>query len=207
MPAKLFAELGEEKREKILRAGLAEFAVYGYENGSTNRIVKAAGISKGSLFQYFASKEELYFFLLDRVTAEFAAAMEEGAANLPADLFQRVIGYASLEFSWYMQNPEKAGLLIGAFAKSGDELSRRIAERYEKRGQTVYDKLLGELDESRFPADREKTAALLNWILKGFNEEFAKTARLEQRSMRELRDEYIERLTGYMELLRHSLLA
>ena len=56
MPMKLFTELDSEKQERILDAALKEFAEYGYENGSTNRIVKNCGISKGSLFTYFENK-------------------------------------------------------------------------------------------------------------------------------------------------------
>lgn len=58
MPKKLFFELKDEKRKKIIDTGISEFAKYNYNNSSTNRIVKDAGISKGSLFKYFESKED-----------------------------------------------------------------------------------------------------------------------------------------------------
>lgn len=58
-------------------AGVSEFAEYGYENSSTNRIVKKAGISKGSLFKYFPTKEDFYFYVLDEITAELNSSLEE----------------------------------------------------------------------------------------------------------------------------------
>ena len=59
MPKKVFNELEKEKQDRIIEAAIKEFAEYGYENGSTNRIVKECGISKGSLFKYFENKEDI----------------------------------------------------------------------------------------------------------------------------------------------------
>ena len=44
---------------------LREFAENGFEKASTNEIVKKANISKGSLFNYFNSKKELYLYLFN----------------------------------------------------------------------------------------------------------------------------------------------
>lgn len=63
MPKKLFHELQEDKKQKIISVSISEFAKYGYTDSSTNRIVKDSGISKGSLFKYFESKEDLYFYV------------------------------------------------------------------------------------------------------------------------------------------------
>jgi len=63
-----FSSLEFEKRQRIINAALKEFARNGYEKASTNVIAKEAEISKGSLFNYFSSKKELYLFLFDCVT-------------------------------------------------------------------------------------------------------------------------------------------
>jgi AcrR family transcriptional regulator len=46
MPKQTFFNLPEEKREKIFSAAVDEFAEYGLDNASTNRIVKNSGIAK-----------------------------------------------------------------------------------------------------------------------------------------------------------------
>ena len=60
MPRPRFAKLRAQQQETILRAALAEFAAHGFADASLNRIIEAAGISKGSLYYYFDSKEDLY---------------------------------------------------------------------------------------------------------------------------------------------------
>ena len=94
MPTPLFLGLNTEKQQNIFTAGLSEFADYGYENSSTNRIVQKAGISKGSLFKYFPTKEDFYFFVLDEITSELISSLKENINTLSPDLFQRIIEYS-----------------------------------------------------------------------------------------------------------------
>lgn len=58
-----FAKLPSEKQERVLDAAIDEFSRWGYEKASINRMVGQLGIAKGSIFQYFGSKKNLYFFI------------------------------------------------------------------------------------------------------------------------------------------------
>jgi AcrR family transcriptional regulator len=70
MPKQTFLNLPEEKRKTILNAAVEEFAEYGLENASTNRIVKKSGIAKGSFYQYFEDKEDVFRYLLTVLEGE-----------------------------------------------------------------------------------------------------------------------------------------
>jgi len=70
MPKPTFLNLPEEKRRRIVQAATEEFSACGLENASTNRIVAAAGISKGSFYQYFDDKRDLFNYLLQVVEDE-----------------------------------------------------------------------------------------------------------------------------------------
>lgn len=59
-----FENLPESKKDNILQVCIEEFARNGYENTSTNTIVKRLGISKGVLFLYFKSKANLYLYIV-----------------------------------------------------------------------------------------------------------------------------------------------
>ncbi|MEN8141867.1 MAG: TetR/AcrR family transcriptional regulator [Thermodesulfobacteriota bacterium] len=58
-----FANLAADKQRAVLAAATKEFARQGYSRASVNVIVREAGISKGSLYQYFANKEALFSFV------------------------------------------------------------------------------------------------------------------------------------------------
>lgn len=80
----------EDKKERITRAAMKNFAKNGYKKATMDEIVADAGISKGLIFHYFGSKKKLYLYLYEfayglvyeRVTTEFDAG--------ETDLFQRI---------------------------------------------------------------------------------------------------------------------
>ncbi|MDA8307186.1 MAG: TetR/AcrR family transcriptional regulator [Deltaproteobacteria bacterium] len=55
-----FNKLDETKKARILDAAVEEFSRHGFRQASVNRMVDSIGIAKGSLFQYFGSKEGLF---------------------------------------------------------------------------------------------------------------------------------------------------
>src|SRR5690349_10759499 len=64
---------GERRIAEILDAASALFAEVGYEAASTNRIAARAGISPGSLYQFFANKEAIAEALSARLAERMAA--------------------------------------------------------------------------------------------------------------------------------------
>lgn len=66
MPSKTFFHLPAEKRERLLLAAEEEFARVPYAEASINRMIRAAGIPRGSFYMYFRDKEELFHYLLKR---------------------------------------------------------------------------------------------------------------------------------------------
>ena len=65
MPKNTFFNLPEEKRERIIEAAIDEFAKNLYHNASITRIVDNSGIAKGSFYQYFEDKKDLFKYILD----------------------------------------------------------------------------------------------------------------------------------------------
>jgi AcrR family transcriptional regulator len=65
MPKETFFNLPEEKRKLITNIAIEEFANHDYGNVSISRMVARAEIAKGSFYQYFEDKEDLYSYLLD----------------------------------------------------------------------------------------------------------------------------------------------
>ncbi|MDN6968331.1 TetR/AcrR family transcriptional regulator [Oenococcus sp. UCMA 17063] len=58
-------------KEIILQTAMKLFLAHGYEGVSISDIVKTAKISKGGLYNYFSSKEELFFQALSQTSDEF----------------------------------------------------------------------------------------------------------------------------------------
>ncbi len=62
MPKQTFFDLPEEKRERIMTAARQVFQGVPYEKASIQAIIEAAGIPRGSFYQYFEDKDDLYLY-------------------------------------------------------------------------------------------------------------------------------------------------
>ena len=64
MPKQTFTNLDHEKKTRFLNAAYKEFALNEYKSASVSNIVAVLGIAKGSLYQYFENKLDLYDYLI-----------------------------------------------------------------------------------------------------------------------------------------------
>ena len=85
-----FTQLTDSKQKSIIDASVYEFANNGFKNASVNKIVEKAGISKGSLFNYFKSKnllfDHIYQIALKEVKTYLAKVRDESEND---DFFTR----------------------------------------------------------------------------------------------------------------------
>ena len=199
MPKNTFLELDQDKRERIIEVALNEFAAYGYENSSTNRIVKECGISKGSLFKYFENKEDLYFYLIETVALEMMHDMAPDADSLPEEIKARIIDYSLAEISWYIANPVKGHFMIGIAAERGD-IYNKIVERFGERSSNTYEELITGAKVEGKTATGELSDILL-WVLKGYNERFLNENDIATVPLEKLREDYMSGLSAYLDII------
>lgn len=102
MPKQTFLNLPDEKRQVIIDAAIEEFAEYGLENASTNRIVANSGISKGSFYQYFEDKQDVFMHLLtvlEREKLEFFKGRHPPSTNMDTFQYFRWMIKTGMEFN------------------------------------------------------------------------------------------------------------
>lgn len=87
MPTSTFFRLPEEKRQRLLDAAWAEFTQVRYVDASINRIIQEARIPRGSFYQYFTDKEELFYYLLGEMREYFGRVLGQVLAESGGDLF------------------------------------------------------------------------------------------------------------------------
>ncbi|MCM3160724.1 TetR/AcrR family transcriptional regulator [Metabacillus litoralis] len=68
MPKQTFYHLPKEKKDTLIHSAKKEFSRVPLHEASIANIIKSAGIPRGSFYQYFDDKEDLYFYLLDEFT-------------------------------------------------------------------------------------------------------------------------------------------
>lgn len=132
MPKPTFLQLPPEKRRRIIALARAEFAEHPYAVASLSRIVALAGIAKGSMYQYFADKRELYLFILDDAAQEQLELLRDLTPPGPD------LGFFAL-LRWQMQASVQVGLAAPELTRLmyravtddlpfRDELERRLGD-------------------------------------------------------------------------------
>jgi AcrR family transcriptional regulator len=90
------SEKAKDTKKAILEAAAHIMLKEGFEKVNTNHVAERAGVSVGSLYQYYANKEEMFddllLGLLDRREARLRKAMDLSVLTRPAaDIIERVV--------------------------------------------------------------------------------------------------------------------
>jgi AcrR family transcriptional regulator len=105
----------------------------GYDRASTNRIAEAAGVSIGSLYQYFPSKEALVAAVIDRHTQEVSEVTRNAlvkAAARPIEVAARE--FVALAIDAHRVNPKLHGVLAEQIPRVGrlENIEANVLEGY-----------------------------------------------------------------------------
>lgn len=94
MPKETFFNLDEEKQQRIIEASLDEFSSYTFTEAKLSRIIKASKIPRGSFYQYFEDKKDLYIYLfgiMAQKKIEFMSDLLPNPEDTPfLDLFEEL---------------------------------------------------------------------------------------------------------------------
>ena len=88
MCSETFLRLPEEKRSRFLNAAWEEFTSTRFGDVSINQIVRKAGIPRGSFYQYFEDKEDLFLYLLEEVREHVKREYRRALEDAGGDIFQ-----------------------------------------------------------------------------------------------------------------------
>ncbi|MBR2682516.1 MAG: TetR/AcrR family transcriptional regulator [Atopobiaceae bacterium] len=80
----------EERRSEILDVAEQLFATKGFDNTSTNDIINAIGIARGTLYHHFKSKEDILDAVINRITEALMRQAEAIAVDKSIPLLERL---------------------------------------------------------------------------------------------------------------------
>ena len=159
----------DAKRLKILEAAVGRFAEVGYEGASMDGVAAAAGVSKGSLYDYFDNKEELFYAVFEWFEEHvMRLGMERMAAAGGKTVRARFTAFADATVTALVENVELFPVTLevwAAAAKSGtrERFSQALGNLYSLfRAQVVA--MIAEAQrngEIKTKVDAEAVAALV----------------------------------------------
>lgn len=108
MPTQTFFNLPEDKKKRLIAGAMKEFSEKSLNEASISNIVKNAKISRGSFYQYFEDKKDLYFFLIGKFRYNYRHLMFKSFTEKEGDFYE---GYKlfSEKYIKYIMESEKFG--------------------------------------------------------------------------------------------------
>ncbi len=176
MPKKTFFNINEEKRKMIEEKAINEFAVYSYENSSINRIVENCKISKGSFYQYFENKEDLFRYIISLsvekkmkyVNATLISEIDNGFIKIIKEIFK-----SGLKFAYENEKLASIGVLL--MKNNNSEIYHKIIGQNKNMAIDFYKKLIEiEIEKGEIKPDInvEFVSYLINSMIINLSEYF-----------------------------------
>lgn len=199
-----FNNLNSNKQKQIINAAIKEFVKSGFDKASTNEIVKGANISKGSLFNYFNSKKDLYVYLIEYSTQIIERIVEQIDLN-ETDLFKRIENIGLKKLHIQQKYPQVFDFLVSAKQEESAEVKEVIMQKVDPIYDQSTNKMYDQIDYSKFREgiDIEKAIEIVNWTMFGFGEKGIKQIETFE-SINEFGEQYLKEWESYAEILKYS---
>ncbi|AZU64693.1 TetR/AcrR family transcriptional regulator [Neobacillus mesonae] len=175
-----FLNLDQEKQDRIINAAIKEFAQKGYDNASTNEIVKEAEISKGLLFHYFGNKKQLYLFLFDYCYDLIADEFFKKIDLSEADFFSRMRQAVIIKMELLANYPELFNFLQAVYLEESKEIKQEFENKLKQLLEINFAKMYENIDTSKFRDDieQEKILKIITWTFEKLSDEELNKAKL-----------------------------
>lgn len=167
MPTTTWDNLDEGKRHRVLIAAMREFGRRGFSAGSINVIARDAGIAKGSVFQYFTDKRDLYAHVSDHVSRtvrdEFTTTMLRRADD-HHDLFALLRAVLTDWVAYFRDHPLERDVLFAILFEIDADTRRTVRQVVNQHQREVVEALVWGADASgqlREGVSRDHLVALL----------------------------------------------
>lgn len=154
MPTLTFFNLPEQKRNKIIDVALVEFAERSYNEASLSRIVRQAGVAKGSIYQYFEDKKDLYLYLIELAKQAKLQYLKEHEAGSSGDFYDRFRATMLIGARWAVTSPRAYLMarvtlraldspykdeIFGDLRKLAAQMSKQMIEQAQRDGDVRLD--------------------------------------------------------------------
>lgn len=202
-----FEQLEHEKRTRIIRACLREFAEKGYEHASTNEMIKQAEISKGLLFHYFGSKKRLFLYLVDQALEALLEEYRRYQLSLSTDIFERLkeIGVVKLRIS--LAYPQMSKLLVDAFLTAPKDIQQACQAKQEKLYAELVPAIFAEIDNSKFrpEVNPAKATEVLNLFLEALEHKYRTAYRGREQDLLSEMETVMAEYEEYLQILKYGI--
>ena len=199
-----FNNLSEKKRQRVIKACIDEFGEKGYSSGSMDGIIKRAGISKGGLYEYVSSKDELFIFIVDYTYTilynYLKKRVEDEISILPSDLLDRLKFVSELAIDFYIDHPEFVYLIVRTSSLTNEKISLGVQDIFRKH----FLELFGDADTTKLKYSKERILELAMWLLLKTRFDFLNEIKTERDPVK-IKQDYMDNWVFYLGIMKTGI--
>ena len=122
-------EKNQQTRRRILESALAEFAEQGYGASSVNTISNGEGLSKGIIYHYFPTKDDLYLACVEECFQMLTGHLQSHTNMVGQTAEERLEQYFRVRLDFFEQNPQYQRIFCDAVIMPPAHLEASIQEK------------------------------------------------------------------------------
>ena len=122
-------EKNQQTRRRILESALAEFAEQGYGASSVNTISNGEGLSKGIIYHYFPTKDDLYLACVEECFQMLTGHLQSHTNMEGQTAAERLEQYFRVRLDFFEQNPQYQRIFCDAVIMPPAHLEASIQEK------------------------------------------------------------------------------
>ncbi len=122
-------EKNQQTRRRILESALAEFSEQGYGASSVNTISNGEGLSKGIIYHYFPTKDDLYLACVEECFQMLTGHLQSHTNMEGQTAEERLEQYFRVRLDFFEQNPQYQRIFCDAVIMPPAHLEASIQEK------------------------------------------------------------------------------
>lgn len=145
MPTQTFFNLPEEKKNRIIRAAIQEFASYSFDQASIAHIIENAGIPRGSFYQYFNNLKDVYKYIINLAGEQKIKYFQETVPQFEGkgfNFFSALRDLCTAGFQFAAENPELLAIGNNFIKETNKSLRDEILGEQLPKAQNFYETML-----------------------------------------------------------------
>lgn len=151
-------EKNQQTKRRIMDSALKEFAEQGYGSSSVNNICSGEGVSKGIIYHYFQTKDELYLACVDECFRTLTEYMKEALILEGETVHRQLQLYFDARFEFFQAFPMYQRIFCEAVIMPPAHLATAVRQRkagFDELNISILNRILEPL-KLRIGVSREK---------------------------------------------------
>jgi len=151
----------QQRRLEILKAALTIFVQKGYHNTTLDEVAQLAEFGKGTLYNYFQNKEDLFYAILEHQTSEILTVTQSALRETQGSLKDKLRAFALATVQHGQANKETFGMIMQELHQPNWECNSRRLELLGQGIQKIWSQL-ADLFKEEIHAGRMRNFDVMN---------------------------------------------